>query len=103
MATAVSTPTENRVAISATKLLINGKWVESVSGKRFKTVNPSTGEAICDVAEAERIREAARCRDIRINAFILQALKNTWNQQLPLHVAIEAPLTAHPQQEDRIL
>ncbi len=53
MATAVSTPTENRVAISATKLLINGKWVESVSGKRFKTVNPSTGEAICDVAEAD--------------------------------------------------
>ena len=24
-----------------------------VSGKRFKTVNPSTGEAICDVAEAD--------------------------------------------------
>ncbi len=53
MATAVYSPTENRVAVSATKLLINGRWVESLSGKRFKTVNPSTGEAICDVAEAD--------------------------------------------------
>jgi aldehyde dehydrogenase (NAD+) len=33
--------------------LINGHWVESVSGKRFKTINPSTGETICDVAEAD--------------------------------------------------
>jgi aldehyde dehydrogenase (NAD+) len=53
MATAVFSPTEDRVAVSATKLLINGRWVESVSGRRFKTVNPSTGEAICDVAEAD--------------------------------------------------
>jgi len=53
MATAVSAPTENRVAMPATGLLINGQWVESVSGKRFKTVNPSTGEPICDVAEAD--------------------------------------------------
>src|SRR5580698_1127402 len=53
MATVASSPTENRVAVSATKLLINGQWVESVSGKRFKTFNPATGDAICDVAEAD--------------------------------------------------
>src|SRR5579863_5830149 len=53
MATAVYSPTETRVALPATKLLINGQWVDSVSGKRFKTVNPATGEAICDVAEAD--------------------------------------------------
>src|ERR1700691_1594551 len=53
MATVASSPTENRVPVSATKLLINGQWVESISGKRFTTVNPSTGEAICDVAEAD--------------------------------------------------
>jgi aldehyde dehydrogenase (NAD+) len=53
MATAVSYPSQNPVTVPTTKLLINGHWVESVSGKRFKTVNPSTGETICDVAEAD--------------------------------------------------
>jgi aldehyde dehydrogenase (NAD+) len=53
MATAVSYPSQNPVTVPTTKLLINGHWVESVSGKRFKTINPSTGETICDVAEAD--------------------------------------------------
>jgi aldehyde dehydrogenase (NAD+) len=53
MATVISSPTENRVALPTTKLLINGQWVESVSGKRFSTINPATGDAICDVAEAD--------------------------------------------------
>src|SRR5271170_6342422 len=53
MATLASSPTENRVPVSATKLLINGRWVDSVSGKRFATINPATGEPICDVAEAD--------------------------------------------------
>ena len=34
------------------KLLINGKWVESVQGGHFPTVNPATGEVITMVAEA---------------------------------------------------
>jgi len=37
-----------------TKLLINNKWVDSTSGRKFKTVNPATGEAICEVAEADK-------------------------------------------------
>src|SRR5580658_1760261 len=53
MATLVSSPTEPRVAMPTTKLLINGQWVESISGKRFASINPATGEAICDVAEAD--------------------------------------------------
>ena len=53
MATVASSPTEKRVAMPTTKLLINGRWVESVSGKRFSTINPATGDAICDVAEAD--------------------------------------------------
>ena len=44
---------ETHVSVSATKLLINNQWVESVSGKRFPTVNPATGEEICRVAEAD--------------------------------------------------
>jgi aldehyde dehydrogenase (NAD+) len=39
--------------VSATKLLINNQWVDSASGKTFATVNPSTGEVICEVAEAD--------------------------------------------------
>src|ERR1700733_8246132 len=53
MATLASSPTEKRVAMPTTKLLINGQWVESISGKRFATINPATGEAICDIAEAD--------------------------------------------------
>jgi aldehyde dehydrogenase (NAD+) len=39
--------------ITATKLLINNQWVDSISGKKFPTINPSTGEEICRVSEAD--------------------------------------------------
>jgi len=35
-------------------LLIGGKWQDSVSGKTFETINPATGEVICQVAEGEK-------------------------------------------------
>jgi type II secretory pathway component PulK len=44
---------ESQVAISATKLLIDNRWIASESGKTFATINPSTGEEICQVAEAD--------------------------------------------------
>jgi hypothetical protein len=51
----------------------------------------------CAVIEAERIREAARRREMRINAFILHALKSAWSHQVPLHRGpIEAPQAATP-------
>ncbi len=53
MASVMSSPAENRVRISATKLLINNRWIPSESGKTFATINPSTGEEICQVAEAD--------------------------------------------------
>mmetsp|Transcript_28259 Transcript_28259/g.45011 ORF Transcript_28259/g.45011 Transcript_28259/m.45011 type:complete len:574 (-) Transcript_28259:202-1923(-) len=37
-----------------TKLFINNKFVESVSGETFETVNPATGEVICDVDWANK-------------------------------------------------
>ena len=52
MATA-TTVMEPNVEISASKLLINNKWVEASSGKTFPTINPSTGEVITQVAEAD--------------------------------------------------
>ena len=53
MASVVSTPSKTPTAVSATKLLINNRWIASESGKTFGTVNPSTGEEICQVAEAD--------------------------------------------------
>src|SRR5271169_4651779 len=53
MASVMSPAAESRVAVSATKLLINNRWVPSESGKTFATVNPSTGEEICQIAEAD--------------------------------------------------
>jgi len=37
----------------------------------------------CSIAEAERIREAAKRRDLPINAFVLQGLKRVWTAQGP--------------------
>jgi aldehyde dehydrogenase (NAD+) len=35
-------------------LFIGGKWQDSVSGKTFATLNPATGEPICQVAEGDK-------------------------------------------------
>lgn len=35
-------------------LFIGGKWQDSVSGKTFETINPATGEVICQVAEGDK-------------------------------------------------
>ena len=53
MAAVMSSPLEAQVAVSATKLLINGQWTNSESGKTFPTINPATGKEICQVAEAD--------------------------------------------------
>ena len=39
--------------VTATQLLINNRWTEAVSGRTFPTINPATGEVICQVAEAD--------------------------------------------------
>jgi aldehyde dehydrogenase (NAD+) len=38
-----------------TKLLIDGKFVDSASGKTFETVNPATEEVIAEVAEGDAV------------------------------------------------
>jgi acyl-CoA reductase-like NAD-dependent aldehyde dehydrogenase len=47
------------------KLLIGADWVDAADGRTFATIDPSTGEVICEVAQAgaedvERAAEAAR-------------------------------------------
>lgn len=36
------------------KMLINGQWVDAASGKTFETINPTTGDVICRVAEGDK-------------------------------------------------
>jgi aldehyde dehydrogenase (NAD+) len=50
-----ATVPKQKVKIGPTQLLINNEWVDSVSGKRFETIDPATGEAICNVAEADAV------------------------------------------------
>jgi phenylacetaldehyde dehydrogenase len=44
------------------QMLINGRWVNSISGKTFPTYNPATGEVLAQVAEGGRedIEQAVR-------------------------------------------
>src|SRR6201984_1716141 len=56
MATAVS-PIDSRVnefLEKPRKMLIDGKWVNSISGKTFPTYNPATGEVLAQVAEGDK-------------------------------------------------
>lgn len=41
------------VRLPQTKLLIDGKWVDALSGKTFETHNPATEDVIADVAEGD--------------------------------------------------
>src|ERR1700683_1092368 len=52
MASAIAN-VDTPVAVRATKLLINNRWVNSESGKTFPTINPATGQEIAQVAEAD--------------------------------------------------
>ena len=54
MISTLPTPAETDIAPAATNLLINNRWVPSESGRTFATINPSTGEEICQVAEADK-------------------------------------------------
>lgn len=40
--------------VKFTKLFINNEFVDSVSGKTFPTINPTTGQKICDVSEGDK-------------------------------------------------
>src|SRR5580698_7470079 len=65
MTSALSIHQDIKATSLAAKLLINNQWVASESGETFGTVNPSTGEEICQVAAAnaadvDRAVQAAR-------------------------------------------
>ena len=53
MATTVAEKRYASPKVRQTKMLIDGKWVERVSGKTFATINPATEEVIAEVAEGD--------------------------------------------------
>jgi aldehyde dehydrogenase (NAD+) len=59
------------------KMLIDGKWVDAASGKRFETHNPATGELLATVAEgdAEDINRAVTAAR--------RAFEGTWSKVKP--------------------
>jgi len=65
MASDLSTPTEASV-VRSTKLLIDNRWIESESGETFATINPSTGEEICQVAAADAVDVDKAVRAARV-------------------------------------
>src|SRR5438105_1747859 len=53
-ATAEKSRTVKPPQVKDQPLFIGGKWQDSVSGKTFATVNPATGQTICQVAEGDK-------------------------------------------------
>src|SRR3954451_24583155 len=61
----LSDAARNFIAAGPHKLLIGSDWVEAADGRTFETIDPSSGEVICEVAQAgaedvERAAKAAR-------------------------------------------
>ena len=58
MATTISAPAMDQnvsqFVARTHKMLINGKWVDSASGKTFPTYNPATGDTLSRVAEGDK-------------------------------------------------
>src|ERR1700691_6595826 len=47
------TDSVTRYVAKTRQMLINGKWVDAVSGKTFPTYNPATGDVLANVAEGD--------------------------------------------------
>ena len=41
------------------KLLIDGNWVDAISGKTFTTLNPATGAVLAHIAEGDQADDRA--------------------------------------------
>jgi aldehyde dehydrogenase (NAD+) len=53
MTTTTTAPRTKAPKVSDRLLLIDGNWTDAASGRTFPTLNPSTGDAICNVAEGD--------------------------------------------------
>lgn len=53
MASVLTEPLSTQNLVTQTRMLINNRWVDSISGKTFETINPATGELLANVAEGD--------------------------------------------------
>lgn len=60
------------------KLLINGKWEDAASGRRFDVIDPATEEIICQVAEGDK-RDVDRAVKAARKAFD----DSEWSRMMP--------------------
>ena len=83
------------------KMLINGNWVDAVSGKTFPSYDPSTGEVLATIAEGDRADIDPRAEDdeaARAPRFILARIEGT---HLGRDVALEKARADDEQQQSR--
>jgi len=66
--TAVQPKPLPNLTIKHKQLFINNEFVDAVSGKKFDVLNPSNGEVICQVAEAEAV-DVNKAVDAAVAAF----------------------------------
>lgn len=45
----------SKIILYSVQLFINNEFVDALSGKTFPTINPATGEKICDIAEGDKV------------------------------------------------
>ena len=65
------------------KMTAYSRLNEIISRRALIEPGPRTAILVrCSSDEAERIRSAARRRDVPINAFVLQSLKRAWSVQM---------------------
>lgn len=99
--------------LGPTQLIIDGKFVNSISGKTFDTINPATGEVIAKIQEADKadvdlavkaarrafqtwrnVNPAERCRLINRLADLIEQHKEEL-AQIESAGAFRSPLFAH--------
>src|SRR5260370_1617260 len=80
---------ERFIGAPVRKMLIDGKWVEAASGKKFETVNPATGQVLARVAEGDKedIDRAARAARRAFDDGKWARLNPTERQRLLLSIA----------------
>lgn len=61
------------------QLFINNEWHDAASGKTFPTINPSTGDVICQVAEADAVNTALFAFQPEKNNFKIEQGRNNLN------------------------
>ena len=54
------------------KMLIDGKWVDAASGKKFETHNPATGELLATVASTSPVA------GLSVSNFLPDAASTHW-------------------------